>query len=264
MFEVPAYGLRKNGLLQILSFADQVFDGLPVTNPHDVLGNNRTLIKGGSYIMSRRTDDLDSPGISLVVRSSSGKGWQEAVVNVDYRHSGVCEEPSTQNLHVPRQNDQVHLLLLEDFQLCLFRLGLAVWLHLDVMKGEIHGLAKLAKVRMVGNHANQFTTHLTSPKSESEILETMWDLGDQHSDSGPLARNGGAAIHTKVLPGHRLKCGGNPKDVRRGSRLRPFDPLKEDIFFGISMLVGMEDVPILRENPAGDLSHQARAVNTIE
>ena len=105
MFQMRANGLCENGLLQILSFANQVFDGMPVTDPHDVLGDNRTLIKRGSNIVRCRPDNLDPPGISLVVRSAAREGRQKTVMNIDDRDSGVREELSAQNLHVAREND---------------------------------------------------------------------------------------------------------------------------------------------------------------
>jgi len=149
MLEMPPYGLRENGLLQILSLADQVFDGVPMTDPRDVLGDNRTLVKGFGHVVRCRADNFDSSRISLVVWSPPRKGRQKTVVNVDYRNSGVCEKSCAQDLHVPRQDDQVDLLVLEELQLCLLRLGLAIRPYLNVMKGQIHRLAEFAKIRMV-------------------------------------------------------------------------------------------------------------------
>ena len=109
MFQMRANGLCENGLLQVLSFANQVFDGMPVADPHDVLGDNRTLIKRGRDIVRCRPDNLDSSRVGLVVRSASREGRQEAVMNIDDRNSGVCEKLFAQNLHVARENNQIDL-----------------------------------------------------------------------------------------------------------------------------------------------------------
>ena len=92
MIQMRANGLSENSLLQILSFANQVFDGMPVTDPHDVLGDNRTLIKRGRDIVRCRPDNLDPPRVSLMVRSTSCEGRQKTVMNVDDRDSGVGEK----------------------------------------------------------------------------------------------------------------------------------------------------------------------------
>ena len=92
MIQMRADGLSENGLLQVLSFANQVFDCLPVTDPHDVLGDNRTLIKRGRDIVRCRPDNLDPPGVSLMVRPASREGRQKTVMNIDDRDSGLGEK----------------------------------------------------------------------------------------------------------------------------------------------------------------------------
>src|SRR5260370_3595315 len=94
MFQMRANSLCENCLLQVLSFANQVFDGMPVTYPHDVLGDNRTLIKRGRNIVRCRPDNLDAPSISLMVRSASREGRQKTVMNIDDRNCGVREKLS--------------------------------------------------------------------------------------------------------------------------------------------------------------------------
>ena len=59
MFQMGANSLCENGLLQVLSFAYQVFDGMPVADPHDVLRDNRTLIKRGRNIVCCCPNDLN-------------------------------------------------------------------------------------------------------------------------------------------------------------------------------------------------------------
>jgi hypothetical protein len=44
MFQMRPNCLCENCLLQVLPFANQIFDCMPVTDPRDVLGDNRTLI----------------------------------------------------------------------------------------------------------------------------------------------------------------------------------------------------------------------------
>ena len=102
MINVRADGLSENGLFQVLSFANQVFDRLPVTDVHDVLRDNRTLIERGRDIVRRRPYDLDPSGVGLMVRPASRECRQKTVMDIDDRDSGVREKAVTQNLHVAR------------------------------------------------------------------------------------------------------------------------------------------------------------------
>ena len=88
MFKMRSHRLSENGLLQVLSLTDQVFDSVPVTDSGDVLGDNRALIKRRGHVVRRRTNHLDSSCVGLVVRASARKGRQEAVMNVDDRDAG--------------------------------------------------------------------------------------------------------------------------------------------------------------------------------
>ena len=88
MFKMRSHRLSENGLLQVLSLTDQVFDSVPVTDSGDVLGDNRALIKRRGHVVRRRTNHLDSSCVGLVVRASTRKGRQKAVMNVDDRDAG--------------------------------------------------------------------------------------------------------------------------------------------------------------------------------
>jgi hypothetical protein len=68
MFQVRANCLCENCLLHVLSFANQVFDRMQVTDLHDVLGDNRTLIKRGRNIVRCRPYNLAPPSVGLMVR----------------------------------------------------------------------------------------------------------------------------------------------------------------------------------------------------
>jgi hypothetical protein len=252
VLKMPADSLSENGLFQILSLANQVFDGVAVTDPHYVLGDNRTLVKFGGNIVRRRPDKLDSSGVGLVIRPASGEGRQKTVVNIDDRDSGCPEKICAQNLHITREHDQIDSMPLKNRQLCLLRFCLAVPPHINVVKRQVNRLAKLAKFRMVRYHANQFSPHFTPSKTKNEILQAMRYPRNEYSDPCALVRNCGSANHTELPLGHRFKGRHDPMGIRHAARLRPLHPLKKNILFCISVLVGVEDVATLLENPAGD------------
>lgn len=137
VFQMPADSLSKNALFQILSLSNQVFNGVAVTDPHYVLGDNRTLVKRGGNVVRRCPDNLDAPGVGLVVRPASGEGWQKTVVNIDNRDSGSGEKMCVQNLHIASEYDQIDPVPLKNRQLRLLRLSLAVRPHIDMMKRQV-------------------------------------------------------------------------------------------------------------------------------
>ena len=73
MLQMKANGLRENGLLQILSFANQVFHGIAVADSDNVLGDNWALIQRGRNIVRRGPYHLHSPRVSLMIRSAPGE-----------------------------------------------------------------------------------------------------------------------------------------------------------------------------------------------
>jgi hypothetical protein len=70
--------------------------------------------------------------------------------------------------------------------------------------------------------------------------------------------------HPQLIPDHRGKCIGRAPDFGDITRLRPFDALEEDVLFAIPMLVGVQNIPSVLEDPSRNPSNQTRLVRTVK
>src|SRR6516164_712750 len=145
MSQMPADCLGQNGLLQVLPFADEFFDRMPVTNPGNVLCDNRALVKVRRDIVGSCTDDLDASSVSLVVGVASCKRRKEAMVNIYRRNTCFLEKARTQNLHVAGQDDQIDFELSKNVQLQFFCALFIVRGYFNLMKGDLQRFAEVVK-----------------------------------------------------------------------------------------------------------------------
>ena len=80
---VKTKGLGKHKTFQVPPFADKIVKRILVADPHDILLDNRSLIKLFGNVMTCCTDDFDSPFISLPIGTAANKRWQKRVMDID-------------------------------------------------------------------------------------------------------------------------------------------------------------------------------------
>src|SRR5882762_1015375 len=81
--EVQVHRAGQDDSFQIAAFADQIIDRITMTDPNDVLLNDRTVVQLLRDVVARSPNELDAPVVRLVVRTRSNKRRQKRVVNVD-------------------------------------------------------------------------------------------------------------------------------------------------------------------------------------
>jgi hypothetical protein len=72
------------------------------------------------------------------------------------------------------------------------------------------------------------------------------------------------AIHTEFNLGHRSEGGRDLRDFQGAFRLRPLHSLKENVLFGIPVLVGVQDIAALLENPTCYSSYQPWPIRSVQ
>ena len=83
MFNVQTQSSCQDHHLQVTPFADEIPDGISVSNPNDILFNNGAFIQLSRGIVCGRPDDFDSPLVCLMIGLSPGKGRKKRVMNID-------------------------------------------------------------------------------------------------------------------------------------------------------------------------------------
>jgi len=68
---------RQDDSFQIAAFPDQIVDRITMTDPDDVLLNDRTVVQLLRDVVARGADELDAPVVRLVVGPRSNKRRQK-------------------------------------------------------------------------------------------------------------------------------------------------------------------------------------------
>ena len=82
---VPQHRSRQHGALDVGAEAHQVFDAVPVIDPHHVLLDDRSLVEVFGDVVRCRADEFDAALLGAPVRRRADERRQERVVDVDQR-----------------------------------------------------------------------------------------------------------------------------------------------------------------------------------
>lgn len=102
-------GARQNNSLDVASDAAQIVAAVAMADTDDVLFDDRSFIEFGSHIVSRGSDQLDSPLVSLLIGAPPFKGGEKSVVDVDRWAANCVKKLFREDSHIASKNDQVHL-----------------------------------------------------------------------------------------------------------------------------------------------------------
>ncbi len=110
---MPAHGVSQDAPLQVAAEVLQVLHHVAVGDPADVLLDDRPGIQLRGHVVRGRAHDLDAAIVGLPVRVRPDEGRQEGMVDVDHRVREARHEARREDLHVPREHDEVGLSLEE-------------------------------------------------------------------------------------------------------------------------------------------------------
>lgn len=154
MLQVPLHGAGEHSTLQVAPASDQILDLVAVGDSGYILFDDRTVIEHRSYVVTGGADELDAASMSRVVRARADEGRQKGVMNVDDGGRIPRDEIFSKNLHIARQDDELHVQRFKQSELpglgCSAR-GRGHWnvFEANAMKG-----GKLFHVAMVGDDGN--------------------------------------------------------------------------------------------------------------
>src|SRR5688572_18114635 len=89
-------------LFQITAPANEIFDRVTMTNPDDLLFDDRSVVQFRVDVVACSPDQFHTPSESLMIGLSPNKGGQEGVMNIDNTVGKCCNKLLAKNLHVAR------------------------------------------------------------------------------------------------------------------------------------------------------------------
>ena len=93
--------------LRVRDAALQVGGGVGVGDPYDVLLDDGSFVEVLGHVVARCADQLHAAFLRLAVGTSADEGGKERVVDVDDRDCDVVDEVLGEDLHVPREDDEI-------------------------------------------------------------------------------------------------------------------------------------------------------------
>lgn len=194
-FRVPLNGRSKHLALNVGTLINQLLGAHAVVNPGDALLDDWALVQVGCHEVRRSADNLDTAVVRLVVRLGALEGRQEAVVNVDNATRHCFAERRAQHLHIPRKDDQLDVVLLDQFQDLGLLGGLRLPRHRQVTEFDAEAGGELGKVGMVGYNQGDFDRQLASFGAEQQIVEAVANFGDHDEHPRLLGHRSNVVCH---------------------------------------------------------------------
>lgn len=192
---------RQHITLDIAARMRQLLGTQRMVHPYDILLDDRPLIQVTRHKVRRGTNDLDPPVIRLVVGLGALETRQEAVVDVDDAARQGLAQHRRQHLHVPRQHDQVDLVLAHQLQHARLLLLLGVRRDGQVHKRHVVGCGEGSEVRVVRDDQRHLDGQLAGGLPEEQVVEAVADLGDHDEHAGLLGGGVDRKVHGQGLGG---------------------------------------------------------------
>lgn len=191
----PLHGGGQNLGFDITSLVDEFLGSHAMIDPRDSLLDDRPLVEIGGDKVRGGAGDLDAPVVGLVVGLGALERRQEAVVDVDDLAGHDLAEFRGEDLHVPRQHDEVDLVGVDEFEDPGFLLGLGVLGHGEVVEGDVVGLGERFEVGVVGDDQGNVDGELARLLPEEEVVEAVADFGHHDEDLGLLRHGTQRVVH---------------------------------------------------------------------
>ncbi len=230
-----------------------------MAHPYHVLFDDGSLIEFGGHVVGGGTDDLDPPFVGLVVGVPAGESRQEGVMDVDDPVGESIQDRVAEDLHVAGQYDQIDVLLLEESQHGALLLCLVY--HRQVVVGDAEIAGGLGVVGMIADHQGDLGGELLHAPPRQQVVHAVRLLGHQQGHPPRLVRETEAPPH--VEPFRQWTERPAEFGARKIHAVQlELDPLQEEAFLLIGVLVGVDDVGPMTEQEVRHPGDQALAVGT--
>lgn len=254
---------RENYFLDVTSLAHEVVDGILVRDVDNVLLNDGTRVKVSSDVMARGANEFHSAIVRLMVRFGTDKGGKRGVVNVDDLVRVVVDEVFGEHLHVARQDDDIDVEGVEQFDFERFEHGLVVLAQREEFERDVVALRNVLQVGVVGDDDGDFDVPLARGVAREDVIETVLHLADKDSHARFLVFEMEEELHFEALRNERVEIffdffSRNLKVIKR-----PFHSHEEKSVFLVNPLVKVEDVSFVGVDEVSHGGEYALSVGAV-
>ena len=253
---MPAHRAGERSTLHVLAQPHHVLHRAAVVHPFDVLLDDRPLVEVGGDVVRGGADELDAAGVGLRVGPGALERRQERVVDVDDPAGQAPAQIVGQHLHVPGEDDELHVELVH--QCGEPRLGrrLGRGAHRHVVEADAVELGERAQVVVVGHHGDDVDGQALRALPERQVVQAVRRAG--HHDEGAHGPAGELERPAHVEPGGQ-RGDGLAQLVVRGGGVH-LHPHEEPAGQRVTELLGLGDVAAVLGQQARDGGHDAGPV----
>ena len=235
-------------------------------NACHVLLNDGTGIQLSRHVMARGSDNLHATLPGLMIGFGTHEGGQERVVDIDDMVRIGGYHVVRDNLHIAGQDDERDILLLQQFHLGLYHLGLVRVVLLDApyVVGDAELVGYIAQVFVVGDDTRNLTGKLTSLPAGQQVVETVAHLRDEDSHAWLLVAVVQAELHLIALGVERRDVfvdlvAGNQETLQF-----PLNAHEEHAVKLVYVLVKVDDVTLIVSNKLRHFCNNTLLVRAME
>ena len=135
----------------------------------------------------------------LKVRSRTLKTRQKRMMDIDNPPTHLLAKPRAQDLHVPRQHDQLNPLPRHQLQNPLLLLRLRLRRDGQVVERNPVTRSQRRKVRMVRDDQRDVNLQLVRRRPEEQVVQTVADLRDHDAHPRPFLHPEELVLHPHPL-----------------------------------------------------------------
>jgi hypothetical protein len=264
----PLHRTSQHVTLDICPLNRQLPRAHAMIHPHDILLDDRALVEIRGHEVRRRADDLHAPLVRLVVGLRALETREEGVVDVDDAAGHGGAERRREDLHVPREDDEVDGVGLtegEDFGLLR---GFRLRSDGEVVEGDIVGGCQGGEVRVIGDDERDVDVELGGGLPEEKVVETVADFRDHDHNAGfgrvgverVGHREGGGDVVELLAQGLKVEGGGG-FETFIGPEVHAHE---KGARAGVAVLLRVHDVEVVLCEEAGHSVDDAGAVRAGE
>ena len=260
--DVPTHGAGKDDFFEVAALTDEVLDSLLVGDADDVLLDDGAFVQFRRDVMAGGTDDFDTAVMGGVVGPGSGKGGEEAVVDVDDPVWPGSADVIGEDLHVAGEDDGFDLMFFQKGQLPGFGLRFVFLGDRDDVKGNAEALGSGAQGVVVGDDEGDVCLQLPGLMPAEEIVEAMRVFAYKKGEPVPGV---GEMEGPRHVPGLREGPDKNGKVCPGDDEFFqvPFSPHEEDALLTVNVLVKLDDVAAIFCDKRGHGAHESGLIRTM-
>jgi hypothetical protein len=155
------------------------------------------------------------------------------------------------HLHVPRQHNQVDIILSQQRQFPRLRVWLALFRHWDMVIRNPIKIGVPFRVRKIADDQRDFASQLPVPLPVQQIHQAMIELRNENRHAGPVCGHRQPSVHRKFTR-YRRKFARKIFHPQPKSAQIPLRPRQIKSLFPSLVLLKVQNVPIMSENKIGN------------